>query len=329
MNKKIEYSKEELMQLYDSCGSIEKVAEFINRAYSTVNRWFNVYKINRGRRQITISKEHLVGLYKKNKSIGKVAAELSKSYSTVRYWFKKYEIETQESCMTVYQEIRNIPMSVLQKSIVLGSLLGDGTLRLASHSKNAYLKISHCEKQQGYLFWKKKLLDPFSRPVILSQKAKHKIIDGRPAYSTDLYEFRTIVHPDITHYYRQYYLGKHKHILDSSVVDSLDLMALSIWFADDGSVYVDKRNGTVSCSIATNSFNYEEQVILKNAVSKFFQGTISISKQSGKDRDDMLLRMFGTKKLIDFLFMISSILPDCIHYKLGLQRLGVKPPNLG
>lgn len=327
MNKKIEYSKEELIQLYDSCGSIEKVAKNINKAYSTVNRWFNVYKINNGRRQISISKEQLMELYKKNKSIGKVAAELSKSYSTVRYWFKKYEIETQESCMTVYQDIRNTPMSVLQKSVVLGSLLGDGSLRLAAHSKNAYLKIAHCEKQQGYLFWKKKLLDPFSRPVTLSQKARHKIINGRQAYSTDLYEFRTIAHPDITYYYRQYYSGRYKHILDSSVVDDLDLIALSIWFADDGSVYVDKRNGTVSCSIATNSFNYEEQVILKSAVSKFFQGTISIAKQGNKDRKDMLLRMFGTKKLINFLFMISSILPECIHYKLGLQRLTCEAPQ--
>lgn len=277
-------------------------------------------------KKIEYSKDELIRLYISCGSIGKVAAMLSRAYSTVRYWFKKYDIETQESCMTVYQEIRKTPLSDLQKSVVLGSVLGDGTLRLAPHSKNAYLKIGHCEKQRKYLGWKKKILDPFSRPVVLSQKAQQKIIDGKKAYSTDQYEFRTIVHPDITYYYRTYYSKNHKHILGNDIINSLDLTALAIWFADDGSVYVDKRNGVVSCTIATNSFDYTEQVILKKAVSKFFQGTINIRPQGNKDRNDMLLRMYGTKKLVDFLFMISSILPTNIHYKLGLQRLTCETP---
>jgi len=277
-------------------------------------------------KKIEYSKNELIRLYISCGSIGKVAAELSKAYSTVRYWFKKYGIETQESCMTVYQEIRKTPLSDLQKSVVLGSVLGDGTLRLAPHSKNAYLKIGHCEKQRKYLEWKKKLLDPFSRPVVLSQKEQQKIIAGRKTYSTNQYEFRTIAHPDITYYYKTYYSRNHKHILCNNVIDSLNLIALAIWFADDGSVYVDKRNGTVSCMIATNSFDYVEQTILKKAVSKFFQGTINIRPQYSNGRNDMLLRMYGTKKLIDFLFMISSVLPTSIHYKLGLQRLGVKLP---
>ena len=92
-------------------------------------------------KKIPYSKYELEKLYDKEGSIGKVASRLSRPYSTVRYWYYKNKIKVQPSCMTIYQELRNTPMSEFQKSIVLGSALGDGCLKLAPHSKNARLRI--------------------------------------------------------------------------------------------------------------------------------------------------------------------------------------------
>jgi len=270
------------------------------------------------------SKEYLVDLYGKCGSIGSVASYLKKSYSTIRYWYNKYDIDVQPSCMTVFQEIRETSMLADQKSIVLGSLLGDGCLKLAPHSKNARLVVGHSITQLEYLSWKNDMLKPFSRKVVLDQKAKIKIIDGRKAYSKDFYRFHTIAHPDITSFYKRYVKNHKKRVIDD-IIEELDLIALSIWFADDGSVYVDKRNGVIICSIATNSFPYKEQLILVKALRKFFKGTIKIDKQGNTGRDDLLLRLYRTKCNIEFLRNIMCVLPKCIHYKLDPQRLDVKP----
>ncbi len=277
------------------------------------------------KRLIPYSRESLIKLYDEHGSIGKVAAYLSRSYSTVRYWYHRYEIEMQPSCMTVFQEIRNIPMSNTQKSVILGSILGDGTLRLAPHSKNSRLKLGHSERQLEYLKWKNELLRPFSREVKLDQAEKEKNFGGYKATSKNFYSFYTIAHPDVTSFYKRYY-SNHKKIISEDVINELDLLALAIWFCDDGSVYVDKKNGGAIGTIATNSFSYNEQLILKEAFSKFFKGTIKIDKQGNKGRDDLLIRFYRTKYIKEFLEMISTILPKSIHYKLNLQRLGVEPP---
>jgi hypothetical protein len=273
-----------------------------------------------------MDKKTLVLLYEKFGSIGKVAAHLCKPYSTVRHWYFKHEIEVQESCMTIFNEIRNTPMSSQQKSVVLGSLLGDGNLRLAPHSKNSILRIGHCERQLDYLIWKNTVLKPFSRNIKLDQTGKIKYIGKYECKSTNFYRFNTIAHPDITFFYKKYVVGNKKSII-SDVIDELDLISMSIWFADDGSVYYDKRNGVITCSIATNSFSYKEQLILVEALRKFFKGTIKISKQGNSGREDFYIRMFKTKYNTEFLDNIKLVLPECIHYKLGPQRLGVGLPK--
>lgn len=264
------------------------------------------------------SKDELQKLYMEEGSIGKVASKLSKPYSTVRYWYEKNDIKVQPSCMTIYQELRETPMSQFQKSIVLGSVLGDGNLKLAPHSKNARLRIGHCKKQIGYLKWKYDMLQPFSRKFGLDQPAKEKIYKGKKFKSTDFYRFHTVVHPDITYYYRKYY-NKGNKIVHRDVIDELDLISLAIWFGDDGSSYRDKRTDAVMCSFATNSFSYKEQVVLVKALRRFFGGTIKIDEQGNKGRSDLLLRMYKTVYVKDFLYNIKSILPKCIHYKIALR----------
>lgn len=269
-------------------------------------------------------KEYLVELYQEHGSIGKIAAFLGKSYGAVSYWCHKHDIEVQPSCMTIFRDIQNTPMSEFQKSVVLGSVLGDGCLKLAPHSKNARLVLGHSVTQLQYLTWKNEILKPFSRGVKLDQKAKTKMICGQVCHSKDFYRCWTIAHPDVTSVYKRY-VKNHKKCVSSDVIDELDLIALSIWFADDGSVYTDKRNGGMICSLATNSFSYKEQLVLVEALRRFFKGTIKIDKQGNVGRTDLYLRLFKTKCIIQFLTLIKSVLPECIHYKLGPQRLGVKP----
>lgn len=312
--------KDDIIKLLKELGSVRKVAEKLNISYSSIYYYIDKYKIEIIKNRFPYTKEELITLHEKYGSITKVASILSRSYSTVRHWYKELNIIINSSGMTVFQELRNTPMSDTHKSVIIGSMLGDGCLRRASHSKNALLEISHCEKQLGYLKWVHGLLQPFARPIKQTETAGKKMVCGREVDGSNFYRFYTIAHPDITDVFNTYYRKGLKGI-DNSLIDKVDLIAMAIWFADDGSINRDKNKEPVSCSIATCSFTYKEHLIAVEIVRKFFNGTIKIAKHGGyykgKKREDYVLNMSGKKHVNDFLDTIKLILPECIHYKLS------------
>jgi hypothetical protein len=267
-----------------------------------------------------ISKEKLVTMLKELKSVGKVASELSIPYSTVYSWYKNYGVELQPSCMTIYDELRKTPFSNIHKSVIIGSILGDGSLIKQRHSKNARLQIGHCERQLDYLKWKKSLLNPFVNKITRAEKAGPKIINGKNSFTTGYYIINTIAHPEVNSYYARYYY-KGKKRVNTDIVEELDWLSVAIWMADDGS-FTFRKDSTYSlrASVATCSFNVFELELLIKALKNFYTGTISI------DTYNNTLRLGGgSKHLANFLDNISNVLPKCIHYKLAPQRLHVKP----
>ena len=319
-NKKIEIKKDMLKRLYNELGSVYKVAERVGVSISTIYTYADKYGIDLSKRRFPYTKEELVKLHEEHGSITKVAAVLSRSYSTVRYWYSEFDIIVNKSGMTVFHELRNTPMHQTQKSVLVGSMLGDGGMWLAPHSKNARLYVCHCEKQLGYLKWIHGLLQPFSRPIVQSEKAGTKVIGDYTVNCSNFYRFYTIAHPDITELFHTYYRKALKGV-DETLIDKVDLLAMSIWVADDGSISRNKHGEPVTWSLATNSFTYKEHLILVDVVRKFFKGKICIKKQSGyykgRKRTDYVLRMSGKKHVNDFLDMIKLVLPECIHYKLS------------
>jgi len=267
-----------------------------------------------------IGKERLVALLNEFGSVGKVSSMLSIPYTTIYYWYKSYDIELLPSCMTIYEELRSVPLSDTHKSVIVGSVLGDGSLVKQRHSKNARLQIGHCTKQLGYLKWKKGLLNPFVNKVTKGESAGKKIICGKESFSTGYWLINTISHPGVNDYFDRYYIAGKKRV-DSSIIDELDWLATAIWMADDGSFTLRDTNGySLRASVATCSFTLDELAILKIAFSKFYKGSITV------DTYNNTLRLGGGTKYIDnFLDRISDILPECIHYKLAPQRLHVKP----
>lgn len=267
-----------------------------------------------------LKKEELEKLLKKHVSVGNVSSCLSIPYSTVYAWYKKYNIKLLPSCMTIYDELRFTPLSDIHKSVILGSILGDGSLLKNRRSKNARLQIGHCTKQLGYLKWKKELLAPFVNKLTLAEKPGPKIINGKESWSSGYYLINTIAHPDITKYYNKYYYKGKKGVIEE-VIHELDLLSLAIWLSDDGSFSFHGKNKTaLRGSIATCSFNKEELEILISALGRFFTGSMAI------DSYNNTIRLGKTSHINDLLNEITNILPKSIHYKFVPQRLTRKAP---
>jgi hypothetical protein len=317
---KHDIKKDDLERLFKELGSVHKISERLSVSSSTIYYYFNKYNINIDRRRFPYTKEELIELHKKYGSITKVASAISRSYTTVRHWYNSLDIIFNPSGMTVFKEIRETPMSQTHKSIVVGSMLGDGGIWLAPHSRNARLYVCHCEKQLGYLNWIHGLLMPFSRPITQTEKAGPKIFGDTLINGTNFFRFYTIAHPDITEVYKTYYRNNFKYV-DTSIINNIDLLSMSIWFADDGSIQRNNIGEPQSCSISTNSFSYKEQLILVEALRRFFDGKIRIKEQGGHykgiKREDFVISMSGKEEINKFLDMIKLILPECIHYKLS------------
>ena len=109
-------------------------------------------------------------------------------------------------------------LSEVQHAIVIGSLLGDGSMRCKT---NALLEINHSSEQRGYVDWK------FSHLAdLVSTPPKARLGNGgRVAY-----RFVTRSLPALTPYYRLFYADGSKRVPWLRLTP----LALAVWFMDDG-----------------------------------------------------------------------------------------------
>ena len=110
-----------------------------------------------------------------------------------------------------------------QRSIVIGSLLGDGYLRIAPGRRNAFLECNHSFSAREYVDWKYKKLELLCRSA-----PKMRFGNG----NRKAYRFTTRQSSEFSSLYRWFYDNGKKRVPSDL---KLDPLMLSVWFMDDGS----------------------------------------------------------------------------------------------
>lgn len=137
-----------------------------------------------------------------------------------------------------------ITLTERERSIILGSLLGDGYItrgRWKGIQANARVTFMQGEERLAYLQWKR---DELSRWVLSP-------IDGPQTtqYGGQVYRFRTISHPLFTKIHEAIYPdGVKPKRITPQILSWLDDLALAVWFMDDGT------SGYSDANIATYAF---------------------------------------------------------------------------
>ncbi|OGE25921.1 hypothetical protein A3C26_03805 [Candidatus Daviesbacteria bacterium RIFCSPHIGHO2_02_FULL_39_12] len=144
-----------------------------------------------------------------------------------------------------------------QKSILIGTLLGDGTMRI---KKNAHLEINHCYAQRMLVDW---MFSKFSS--LVSTPPKWRKGNGK----REAYRFATQKLPVFTPFYNQFYKNGKKIIPNDLKLNSL---SLAVWFMDDGS----KTYSSVYLN--TQQFNLDEQIQLIGILKNQFGIEASLNK---------------------------------------------------
>ena len=121
------------------------------------------------------------------------------------------------------------PLSDQARAIILGTILGDGSLNVQSKYANANLQIRHSETQREYLLWKAEALREIA--------SEHSVSVQKPDGYSSLRKWRFAGRrlPSLTDLYR---LTHRKNTLRirRKWLNQLTPLSLAVWWCDDGSL---------------------------------------------------------------------------------------------
>ncbi len=186
-------------------------------------------------------------------------------------------------------------LTQFQRSIIIGSILGDGYLRIVPGRSNAFLEINHGYSAKEYVDWKFKKL----KNLCASEPKRYRGNGNRMAY-----RFWTRQHPELTELYRKFYRRRKKIIPDDL---KLDPTILFVWFMDDGS-----RCRQYDVYLNTQQFSTKDQMKLINKLEQ-------LNLEATLNRDKSYYRIRFLKSSVDCLnrFLKANIIPS-MEYKIGL-----------
>lgn len=180
-----------------------------------------------------------------------------------------------------------------QKSLIIGTILGDGYLRIIPKRKNAFLEVNHSANQKDYVDWKYEIL----KSIV---KSKPKLRNGNGHRVA--YRFYTQCLPEITELFASFYKNGKKIIPENLMVDQF---GLAVWFMDDGS------NSGGSIYLNTQQFSEDEQRKLQNILI----GQYGVRSNLNRDKIYKRIRIIK-EDASKFCDLIRQHIPQSMEYKL-------------
>jgi hypothetical protein len=185
-------------------------------------------------------------------------------------------------------------LTQLQKSFIVGTLLGDGYIRQIKGRSNAFLEVNHSITQKEYVEWKYEILKNLTRTGPKSRNGNGKRI---------AYRFFTKQHSEFTKIMNLFYKNKKKCIPDIK----LDPMMLAVWFMDDGS-----RCSSENVYLNTQQFSKSDQYKLLGFLEK-----MGLNATLNKDKEYYRIR-FKTSSIPKLFGIIKKYIIPSMKYKIGL-----------
>jgi len=181
-----------------------------------------------------------------------------------------------------------------QHAILVGSLLGDGSLRRQGNSLNALFEVNHAHKHRDYVDWK---YQNFQNYILSSPKTR------QGSGVRIAYRFTTRSLPVFTAYHNWFYVNGIKRIPKDL---KLDPLSLAVWFMDDGTKI------RSALYLNTQQFTLEEQVFLQ----KLLLGTFGLQSALNRDKQYFRIRL-TTESSKSLRKLIEPHVVECMKYKLA------------
>lgn len=152
-------------------------------------------------------------------------------------------------------------MTIRQRNIILGLLLGDG--HLEKNGRYVRLRIDQRLDHKDYVYW---LYGELAN-LVPSEPRIIKETDRRTEKTYTRLHFSTYSLKEFNNWWNNFYLNR-KKIVPPNIENMLKAnISLAIWFMDDGY----KRNDCAAIRLNTDAFGYEEQQRLIQCLQKNFK----------------------------------------------------------
>lgn len=184
-------------------------------------------------------------------------------------------------------------LTEFERSIIIGSILGDGYLRIIPGRKNAFLEINHSIKAKEYVDYKYNSL----KRLCESTPKERPNNENRVAY-----RFFTKQHKDLTDFYEMFYKNNRK-IIPKNL--ELNPIIVAVWYMDDGSKCRDR-----DIYLNTQQFSIQDQKRLVTLLRK-----IGIKSRLNKDKKYYRIRIMK-ESIGKFMEMIDPYVISSMRYKL-------------
>lgn len=186
-------------------------------------------------------------------------------------------------------------LTQLQKSVIIGSILGDGYIRIIPGRKDAFLEINHSIKAKEYVDWKYSALKNI---CISPPKERSSGKEGRRAY-----RFFTRQHPEITKLMNKFYKNGRKTIPRDL---ELNPIILAVWFMDDGS-----KSRKHDVYLNTQQFSFKEQRVFLHSLRQ-----MGLRARLNKDKKYYRVR-FLKESVSELNKIIEPYIIPSMRYKLS------------
>lgn len=266
----------------------------------TIANWRNKFGIKSKFTYDKISKikeEKLKKLFSQGLSDYAIAKELRVNHATVFGYRKRHGYVRKNDL----RFNKKIPLTQMQKEVLIGTLLGDSSLRVSGKQASPSFVCMHGVKQKDYTFYKAKIFESLEAKV---SNHKRKISDKRNGNFYEDYTVSMPANPAFRKYYTAFYKNGKKHI-PSKLLKDFTAASLAFMYMDDGSKM---RDGY---QIATMCFNRKELNEFRIFLLKKFALETSLFKSNV---------LYIKKNSVGiFTELISPYVIDCMKYKLHVS----------
>lgn len=192
---------------------------------------------------------------------------------------------------------KKLKLSELQTQVLIGKILGDGSLVSTITGKSYKLQIEQSIKHKEYVEWTAKIFKKWllSAPKLLERN--------------NSWRFRTISHPEFTEFRKIFYRNKRKIIPDNINEFLVHPISLAVWFMDDGSLATNKSAVTIS----THSFTRDENKKLIECLKANF------GLQANLNWDGKGSRLYiPVSSIARFKNLVNPYILEIMKYKIPL-----------
>lgn len=305
--KHMDITEEQLRyEIFDLELPIRQIAKKYNCNRGCLDRLVRKWNIQLplSRLEILLTKERLEEDLRAGLTIKQMAKNYKCGLVVLKKRIKEYDLSWLSGAGGSAQirnlKIQGVVLTEKQRSIVIGSILGDGYIT-RNKSKatgqaigNANIEFCQTADRKDYLLWKAEEMQPFIRNIYQDKK-----------YLT--YYANTVNYHVFNEFY-DVFIKDGKKSIPIDIVNYLNELVLAIWVQDDG------RTESYWSNLCTQGFTEEENHILAKALEDKFNLITRVKIWKGSKGNLYYLR-FDSSEHKKLHTIVDPLFHPCFEYK--------------